>query len=177
MVDAIAQFFNSNAGLLVLGFALTTVAGSLIVDRIQRRSKEHETRYQRLHEDRAAAIRDLRDDIIDAEQGLSALFWKFRPIGIDPPDVDEHQLLKQVRSLVVKCEKYQIYFSPVLATEIMELCRSLESAFHTLETALMVTQDDQAPDFEETEFRKLMDDSQATRAKLEVEFRRLIGVT
>lgn len=171
------DFFNTKVGLLIVGFALTTGFGSLLTYQIERATLKHKLIFTQLHEDRGRAIRDLHERIVDVEQNLKNLYYKYRPVGIDPPDVNEETVVKSVRELRVQVEKARIYFSTGLSKTIDSVCTGFEDALRALEAAYIrkPPTGTQAPDFDQTTFLQHFDHSKKARVQLENEFRKLLG--
>lgn len=84
--NQIWSHLNEPFSLIFFGFIFTTLAGTIITARYQRATYRLETRFSQLHKDRAEAIKLLYDLIIDVEEALFNLLYKWRPVGLYPPE-------------------------------------------------------------------------------------------
>ena len=106
-------------------------------DRLQRSAREQEIRFERLHEERAAAIGSLHDKLLDVETDLYNLLYNWRPIGILPPQVKPEDVIVAVRNFRKEAEKSKVYFDAELCSVLDSVCRTLESTLKSMEQAMM----------------------------------------
>lgn len=177
-LEQIWNILNSPLFLLLFGFLFTTVAGTIITARYQRATHRQETRFTKLHEERARAIRALHEQIVDVEEILFDLLYKWRPIGLFPPQVDTKDVANKVRDLRRLSEKSAIYFKKDRYAVIDELCSTFESTWRNMEQAIMMAPDPEkeAPSFDEQAWEGVHINSREVRAKLQEEFRTILGV-
>ena len=175
--EQIWNILNSSLFLLLFGFLFTTVAGTIITARYQRATHKQETRFARLHEERARAIRALHELIVDVERALFDLLYKWRPIGLFPPEVEPKDVANKVRELRRLSDKSAIYFSKDRYALIEALCRTFESTWSNMEQAIMMTPDreKEAPGFDEQAWEGVHIHSRKVRAELQEEFRNILG--
>jgi hypothetical protein len=172
------EILNSPLFLLLFGFLFTTVAGTIITARYKRATHKQETRFTKLHEERARAIQALHEQIVDVEEVLFDLLYKWRPIGLFPPQVDPKDAANKVRELRRLSEKSAIYFRQDGYAVIDELCSTFETTWRNMEQAIMVASDPEreAPSFDEQAVEGVHITSREVRAKLQEEFRIILGV-
>lgn len=169
---------NSPLLLLLFGFLFTTLAGTIITARYERATHRHDTRFTKLHEERARAIRALHEKIVDVEEVLFDLLYKWRPVGLYPPDVKPEDAANMVRELRRLSEKSAIYFNKERYAVIEELCSTFESTWGNMEQAIMMAPDPESepPRFDEPAWEGVHIYSREVRAKLQDEFRTVLGV-
>ncbi len=168
---------NSPIFLLLLGFLFTTVAGTIITARYQRATYKQETRFARLHEERASAIRDLYAHIVDVEWALNSLLYKWRPVGLFPPNIEPADVSTRIRELRRLSEKAAIYFNKELYKLIESLCDTLDGTWRNMEQAIMRISDPEheVPDFDDEAWRGVHVTSREVRERLQAEFRSILG--
>jgi hypothetical protein len=175
VLSGLWDFANSKVGLVLIGFLLTTVLGSLLAKRIERAAWEHKTRFSKLHEDRGRAIADIYNAIVEVQHNLRNMYYKYRPVGISPPSPREEDVLASIRTFRLLAEKSRIYFALELANTIDAVCGDFERAFRALESAYLFKSSEN-PAFEDTDFMSHFERSNKVRAILEEEFRQILGV-
>jgi hypothetical protein len=175
MGDLLWQFLNSPVGLLLCGFVLTTVVGKFLATWYQSASKKQEIRFVQLHQDRLKAIRELHFRTVDVETALFDLLYKWRPIGLYPPEVDPKIVDHDVREFRKISEKYKIYFNLEICGLIDSLCKTFESTWRNMEGAIQNAHG-QAPEFDEDAHKGVHISSHELREKLRKEFRKILGV-
>ncbi len=178
-MKTIWTFLNSKVGLLVMGFALTSLLGTFLTSRIEQAALEHQLKVSRLYEDRANAIRTLHDKLVDIESNLYNLYYNYRPIGISPAFVKPEDVVMSIRELRLTFEKSRIYFSSDLSAKLNAVCDGFEQAMRELETAFIKvtpnTAAARAPAFDQTRFSEYFYRSKEARGDLEEEFRGILG--
>lgn len=175
MGDVFWEFINSPVGLLLWGFVLTTVVGTFLATWYQSGRKKQEIRFAQLHQDRLKAIRDLHFRTVDVETSLFNLLYKWRPVGLFPPDVDPKMVDQDITEFRKISEKYKIYFNLQTRELIDSLCEIFEATWRNMQTAIQRA-NEQAPDFDEEAHKGVHMRSQELREKLREEFRKILGV-
>jgi hypothetical protein len=148
--------------------------GRLPTKRIEQAAWEHKTRFSRLHEDRGRAIGNIYNAIVHVQNNLRNIHFKYRPVGMNPPVPKEEDVLASIRNFRLLVEKSRIYFTMALANTIDAVCDDFEAAFRVLESEYIMKQFE-TPAFEETNFMSHFERSDGVRARLEEEFRKLLG--
>jgi hypothetical protein len=121
--NPLLTFLNTDLGLLVTGFFLTTLAGGLITSWYKLISKKQEVRFQKLHEDRAKAIEKLHEKTIEIKILLERLAVLWSPTGTYPPEPIPEEIIEQVEEYRIFVERYKIYFGQRL-NELIEASSS-----------------------------------------------------
>ncbi|MFQ5356739.1 MAG: hypothetical protein ACE5DY_09705, partial [Mariprofundaceae bacterium] len=74
----------------IIVFTIKTFIGNQISKDLER----FKVRFSRLHEEQASVIRDLYGAIVEIEDDIVNLLYKYKPIGLDPPDIEEIDVIR-----------------------------------------------------------------------------------
>lgn len=138
-------------------------------------------RFSRLHEEQAGAIRDLYGAIAEVEDDIVNLYYKYRPIGLDPPNIEEVEVIRRMRNLHLLLSKTRIYLDDQICDAVRRVCDHLSSVVASLEQRRMFleagsdNQSDINYDLEMGVFDEIQAQIPEAKATLEKEFRRLLG--
>jgi len=178
MLNQFWDHLNSPFSLIIFGFIFTTVAGTIITARYQRATYKQETRFSQLHKDRAEAIRSLYELIIDVDEALFNLLYKWRPVGLYPPAIEPEDVANIIREFHRQYEKSTIYFTQDTCSLFESMHEKYNSTWGSMEQVIMMTSDpeEQPPQFDETAWDGVHIHSRNIRKKLQEEFRDIFGV-
>ncbi len=130
----------------------------------------------RLYAERADALSQLHDQMVDTKDHLSAWVYRDMPIGLSPPAVDEHEIISQVREIDRQSQKARIYLSDETNALLESTVDALKATMSALE------QRDIVPDSEakwELQNEALVNLDSFTQAldELNQEIRQILGAT
>lgn len=161
----------------IIVFTIKTIIGN----QISKDLEKFKVRFSRLHEEQAGVIRDLYGAIVEIEDDIVNLLYKYRPIGLDPPDIEEIDVIRRMRNLQLLFSKSRIYLDDQTCAAVQRVCDHLSSALGPLEQRRMFLEsgsDDQSDMSYELEghvFDELQAQIPDAKTALEREFRRLLG--
>ncbi len=116
-----------------------------------------------------------------AQPQANNLYYKYMPIGLDPPDVDEIEVIRRMRNLQLLFSKSRIYLDDQTCNAVQSVCEHLNSAVSSLEQRRIFLDPDTGDqpdingDLEMTAFEEIKNHVPEAKAVLEGEFRRLLG--
>ncbi len=171
------DFLNTDLGRLVVGFVLTTLAGTILTTWYKRESKKHEVRFVQLHEERAEAIKILHDLTVDIERAFFDLKYSWMPKGLHPQEIETEEVNDKVREFRNLTDKYKVYFTEDLCKLTDSLAGAYESTWGEMENAIIVAGENGTPTFDlEKELKDKAEIRDAVKAELQAEFRKILGV-
>ena len=164
-----------------LGGIFAFTIKNIIGNQISKDLTKFKVRFSKLHEEQARAIRDLYGAIAEIEDDINNLYYKYMPIGLDPPDIDEIEVIRRMRNLQLLFSKSRIYLDDQTCDAVRRVCDHLSSAVASLEQRRMFLDPDTGDqtnlngDIEMSAFEEIKDHVPEAKAVLEGEFRRLLG--
>lgn len=181
-----SDLFLKLAGLVLgavagLGGILVFIVKAVIGNRISRDLEKFKVRFSSLYEEQGRAIRDLYGAVAETEDDINNLLYKYKPIGLDPPRVDEVDVIRRMRNLQLLFSKSRIYLDDQTCASLRGVCGHLSSAVGLLEKRRMFLDygpGDRADINDEVEmdaFEEIKTRTPEAKAVLEREFRRLLG--
>ena len=93
---------------LTVGAVVAYLLRQYVEHRLSRIRERDRVAFSRLHEMRAEALADLYAAIVRAEQDLRDWVYMNMPVGIDPPHVDPHVVLRRIRRLQLRANRAKI---------------------------------------------------------------------
>lgn len=169
------------ATILGIGGIIVFVIKGVIGNKITKDLERFKIQFSKLHEDQARAIRELFEMIIEIDDDTRNLYYKYMPIGLAPPEVDEIEVIKRMRQLELQSRKSRIYLDAETNKAVENFCSYLSSAISILEQRkmLMDSSPDGQPDgnFEKEvgALQEIMDNVPKAKEVLEKDFKRLLG--
>ena len=109
----------------IIVFAIKTMIGNQIAKDLAK----FKIRFSKLHEEQARAIRDLYGAIADVEEDANNLYYKYMPVGLDPPDVDEIEVIRRMRHLQLLFSKSRIYLDEETTDAVRRVCDHLHQQY------------------------------------------------
>ena len=73
------------AAILGIGGIIVFVIKGVIGNKITKDLERFKIQFSKLHEDQASAIRELFEMIVEVEEDINNLYYKYMPIGLAPP--------------------------------------------------------------------------------------------
>ena len=144
------------------------------------RKHRDQEKMTRLAEARAERIQAFYSMLRRTQGLLTDLSYVYRPVGVDPPEVDLHAAIQQMRELESTAKEQQIYFSEDLSATIQNLCEALSEAVRALENREILIQShghgtEEQDEVEQEAFRILQTVVPELMDTLDREFRHLLG--
>lgn len=166
-----------------VGGLLVFVAKTAISNQISKDLERFRIRFTKLHEQQADVIQKLYSAVVELEEDATNLYYKYMPVGLDPPEVDETQVIRRMRDLQSEVRKSRIYLDD-------DTCRALENVSERLSSGLAALEqrriafnsgasgsDDGVSDLEIAAFKEIRGAVPDAKNRLEAQFRRLLGTT
>lgn len=144
------------------------------------RKSRDQAKFSQLVETRAAQIQEFYRKLTETEGLLEDWYYKYMPVGIDPPDVDPAEVVRRVRDLEETAKRQRLLFRAETRELIDSLCEELSGVSRTLEWREM-TRGEQVDVSEEDIEReheallRLTGTIPDIRERLEREFQHLLG--
>ena len=169
------------AAIAGIGGIFVFVIKGIIGKQISKDLEKFKVRFSRLHEEQARAIRDLYGSIVEVEEDVVNLYYKYMPIGLNPPYVDEVEVIKRMRNLQLMFIKSRIYLDDKTTAAVSRVCNHLSAAVSSLEQRRMFLDSDPDgqsgvnDDLEMAAFQEIKEQVPEAKEVLEKEFKRLLG--
>jgi hypothetical protein len=169
------------AAILGIGGIIVFVIKGVIGNKITKDLERFKIQFSKLHQDQAVAIRELFELIVDMEEDVNNLYYKYMPIGLNPPTVDEIEVINRMCKLDSLYRKSRIYLDQKTNQAVGDLCSHLSTGISYLEQRKMLMDSDpegqstQNENVEMEAFQEIKENVPKAKEVLEQEFKRLLG--
>jgi hypothetical protein len=130
----------------------------------------------RLQETRAELLSDLYGQIVDVAEELRAWAYKDMPIGLSPAEVNEIEIIEQVRELTRLAGKAQIYLASETRQRLDAVLDELQNTRRELERREIAPDEDARWQAHVAALERLFETIPPAVERLEAEIRQLLGV-
>ncbi|MHC4556172.1 MAG: hypothetical protein ACYTFW_04540 [Planctomycetota bacterium] len=146
----------------------------------QHRLEEDQIKLTTLTEKRAGEIQNLYSNLTEAEKLMNDLYYLYKPIGIDPPQIDPVEAVRRIRELNDLAAKQRIFYPKDIQSLIDSMCSGLLKVAHRLEEREMLLRkgergSEREAELEQQAWEELKIKIPQIRKELESGFRHLLG--
>lgn len=169
------------AAITGIGGLFVFVAKGTINNQLSESLERFRVRFTKLHERQAEVVEKLYSAIVELEDDATDLYYKYMPVGLDPPEVDEVEVIRRMRDLQREFKKSRIYLDEDVCDALQKVCDHLESGLRALERRRMAFNagaggsDEDVQEMEMRAFEEIRAAVPQAKSRLEAQFRKLLG--